>query len=63
MVSRVKAKRRNGVRVGLYSVSSGRDMVGGAYCQRHVRCEKCKTGGREEHCQSITSGKVELNYM
>lgn len=33
MVSRVKAGGgRDGVRVGFYSVSSGRDMVGGAYC-------------------------------
>lgn len=52
MISRVKAGGRNGVRVGSYSVSSGRDMVGGAYCHPHVKCDKCKTG-RQTASQSI----------
>ena len=38
MVSWVKAEGRSGCRVGLYSVSSGRDMVGDADCQPHVKC-------------------------
>lgn len=37
MISRAKAGWRNGCRVGLYSVSSGRDMVGAAYCHPHVK--------------------------
>ena len=37
MISRAKAGWRNGCRAGLYSVSSGRDMVGAAYCHPHIK--------------------------
>ena len=42
MVSRAKAGCRDelGVRVGLYSMSSGRDMVRAAYCHPHVKYVK-----------------------
>ncbi len=40
MVSRSEARCKKGCRVGLYSVSSGRDMVGAASCHPHVKCVK-----------------------